>query len=501
MRHILSFLIIIFSLTSCIVGPNYIRPGTTIPTKFKEAKGKAFITPPKKNWKMAEPHDDFNRGEWWKIFHDPKLNALENQLALYNQDIANAIANYEQARAIVDQARSSYYPSVSGVLSFFRQKGNGSTSVTNTSSTTGATTGGIQTSGGGLANNKIVVTSYSAALDANWEPDIWGLVHRTVEGDIAAAQSSQALLAATRLSAQGSLAQYYFELQTLDRDQDLLNKTVTDYKIALKLTKNQYASGVAARADIVQAQNQLEVAEAQAINNGILRGQYEHAIAVLMGRPPADFTMPFSPLKTTPPVIPVSIPTAWLERRPDIAQAERLMQQANAQIGIAVAAYYPSFNLSGSLSEAGGIIGKIARSPTIGWSYGLQVADIIFDGGLRRATVKAAKAAYAAQVASYRQTVLTAFQDVEDNLVALRLLEQQGMMQNKAAASAHTALKLVMNQYKSGTVPYSSVITSQISAYTAQKNAYDVIGLQMSAAVGLIKALGGGWTTSAICPA
>ena len=306
------------------------------------------------------------------------------------------------------------------------------------------------------------------------------------------------MLAVTRLSAQGSLAQYYFELQALDRDQDLLDKTVKDYKIALHLTQNQYASGVAARADIVQAQSQLEVAEAQAINNGILRGQYEHAIAVLMGRPPADFSMPFSPLKATPPVIPVSIPTALLERRPDIAQAERLMQQTNAAIGIAVSAYYPSFNLSGSLSESGGIIGNIARGPTIGWSYGLQVADIIFDGGLRSATVRAAKAAYTAQVAAYRQTVLTAFQDVEDNLVSLRILEKEGIAQNKAAASAHLALKLVTNQYKSGTVPYSSVVTSQIAAFTAQKNAYDVVGLQMSAAVGLIKALGGGWSTADI---
>ena len=488
----LSFIFILSLLTACAVGPDYVRPSTTVPPKFKEAKGKAFLVANSKEWKIAQPRDEIDRGEWWKIFHDPQLDALESQLNLYNQNIANAEANYCQARDIVNQARAGLFPSVSAVFSNFRQRGAGSSSFIDTSGATGATTSGTATTGVVPAHS-VARTSFSGFLNANWEPDVWGLVRRTIEGDIATAQSTQALLAVTRLSAQGSLAQYYFELRALDRDQQLLDKTVIDYRKSLQLTQNQYSSGVASRADIVQAQSQLEVAKAQAINNGILRGQYEHAIAVLMGRPPADFSMPFKPLNAKPPVIPVTIPTAWLERRPDVAQAERLMQQTSAQIGLALTAYYPSFNLSGSVSAGGTSLAQMLTNPSTGWSYGLQVADIIFDGGLRNATVKAAKDGYIAQVAAYRQTVLTAFQDVEDNLVALRLLEKEGVVQNRAAASAVKALHLVMNQYKSGTVPYSSVITSQIAAYSAQKTAYDVVGLQMTTAVGLIKALGGGW--------
>ena len=397
-----------------------------------------------------------------------------------------------QSRDIVNQARAGLFPSLSGVGSVFDQRGGGSSSFINTSGTTGTTTSGTATTGVVPAKS-VARTSYSGFVNLNWEPDVWGLVRRTIEGDISAAQSNQALLAVTSLSAQGSLAQYYFELRALDMDQQLLDKTVIDYRKALQLTRNQYASGVAALADIVQAEVQLETAQAQAINNGILRGQYEHAIAVLMGRPPADFSMPSRPLKARPPVIPVSVPTAWLERRPDIAQAERTMQQANAQIGVAISAYYPSVNLSGSVSMGGTSLSQLLTYPSTGWSYGMQVADIIFDGGLRQATVKAARDGYIAQVATYRQTVLTAFQDVEDNLVALRLLEKEGIVQNKAAANAVKSLHLVINQYKSGTVPYSSVITAQIAAYSAQKTAYDVVGLQMSTAVALIKALGGGF--------
>lgn len=271
-------------------------------------------------------------------------------------------------------------------------------------------------------------------------------------------------------------------------------------KKALQLTRNQYAAGVASRADIVQAQTQLETAEAQAINNGILRGQYEHAIAVLIGRLPANFSLPINPLKVAPPPIPVIVPTAWLERRPDIAQAERLMQQANAQIGVAIAAYYPTLDLTATVSAAGRSLHQLITDPNVGWSAGMQLAEVIFDGGFRSAAVKAAKAGYMAQVAAYRQAILTAFQDVEDNLIALRLLKEQSVAQNAAASSSRRALQLVINQYKSGTVPYSSVITAQIAAYNTQKAAYDVVGLQMTAAVGLIKALGGGWSTKDICP-
>jgi len=477
-------------VTSCTVGPDYVRPVAPITPQFKEQQGRAFVKA--QDWKIAHPYDSVDKGEWWTLFHDARLNELENQLNHCNQNIANAVANYYQACALVDEARAGFFPTLAGILTISRQKqGGGSSSFINSSPTSDQTTVGT-VPGTGIGGSRIR-NIYSAFLEANWEPDIWGLVRRTVEANTAGAQANKALLASTRLSAQGSLAQFYFELRTLDRDQQLLNNTVKDYQQALKLTRNQYTSGVVSRADILQAQTQLQSAQAQAINNGILRSQYEHAIAVLIGRPPAAFSLPFMPLNAHVPVIPVTIPSVWLERRPDIAQAERLMQQTNAQIGIAVAAYYPVLNLSASVTATASNLSKLVSAPTLGWAYGLQLANTFFDGGLRSATVRAAQAGYMAQVASYRQTVLTAFQDVEDNLVALRLLKEQGLVQNQAAASAQQALQLITNQYKAGTVPYSNVITAQITAYTAQKNSYDVVGLQMTAAVGLIKALGGSW--------
>ena len=484
-------------LASCMVGPNYVRPPVTVPANFKEAKGKSFVVAKKKDWKLAEPRDTAKRGEWWKIFHEPRLNALEDELNHCNQSIANAYANYCQARAIVDEARASLFPTLVGAFNVFRQRqGGGATSFI--SSSGGTTSTGTAATGSTQAS--FITVTYSAFLNASWEPDIWGLVRRTIEADASAAQASDALLAATRLSAQGSLAQYYFELRAVDRDQDLLDRTVVSYRKALQLTRNQYASGVASQSDILQAKSLLETAEAQAINNGIIRAQYEHAIAVLIGRPPANFSLPFSPLTGKPPVIPVEVPSAWLERRPDVAQAERLMQEANAQIGVAIAAYYPTLTLSGSVSAAGRSLHHLVSSPAVGWSYGLALAQTIFDGGLREATVRAAKAGYMAQVASYRQTVLAAFQNVEDNLVALRLLKEQGFVLAQAAVDAEKALRLVINQYKAGTLPYSSVITAQINAYTAQKNAYDVVGLQMTSAVALIEALGGGWCVGNLAP-
>ena len=501
-------------LVSCTVGPDYHRPGVRLPAKFKEVRGKAFIPEKKKGWKLANPRDLAERGKWWKIFKDPELDALEEQLNCYNQSIKFFLATYEQSIAIVNQARAGYYPTVAGAFNLFRQKlGGGATSFFNSSggdiststAATSSTAGNSSSAGNsatatGSTNKAATITTYSAFLTANWEPDIWGLVRRKVEGNIAAAQANQALLAATALSAQGSLAQYYFQLRSLDSDQQLLNETVAGYKKALRLTRNQYAAGVVSRADILQAQSILENAQAQAINNGILRSQYEHAIAVLIGRPPAIFAIRFKPLRGKPPVIPVSIPSVWLERRPDVAQAERLMQQANAQIGVACAAYYPALNLTASVSAAARTLGKLFSSPAIGWSAGLQLAETFFDGGLRKATLMAAKAGYMAQIANYREAILVAFQDVEDNLVALRLLKQQAEVQRLAAAAARQALGLVMNQYRAGTVAYSSVITAQITSFTAQKAANDVVGLQMAAAVRLVKALGGGWSVCKIRP-
>ena len=488
---------ILLLITSCAVGPNYVRPAVMVPLHFKEAKGKAWMAS-HKGWKKAKPNDDINRGEWWKLFGDERLNALEAQLTAGNQSLASAAANYRQADAIVGEARANLFPNLGISFNGLRQTiGNGTTSFTSSSIQTGTTTGTATTGGiGRSVAIKNILTNY---VNVNWQPDIWGQVRRTIEADESAAQASGALWAATRLSLQGSLAQYYFELRAIDKDQALLDSTVASNKELLQLTKHQYASGVAALADIVQAQSQLEMAEAAAINNGILRSQYEHAIAVLIGVPPANFSMPMLPLRATPPAIPVAIPSVWLERRPDVAQAERLMQQTNALLGAALSTYYPNVNLAGSVSGSSTVLSNLFAYPVNGWSLGLVLAETIFDGGLRSATVRAARAAYEGQVATYRQTVLTAFQNVEDMLAALRILEKQGIVEKKAEASAKLALKLVINQYKSGTVPYSSVVSSQISAYTAEKNAADVVGLQMTSAVALIMALGGGWNASLLC--
>jgi NodT family efflux transporter outer membrane factor (OMF) lipoprotein len=486
---LLSFILF---LNSCAVGPDYVRPRVNVPAKFKEAKGKTVIGEKKlKNWKMAQPRDDFNRGQWWTIFHDAKLNELEYRLIISNQTIQTAYQNYKQARALVDEARAAFFPTLAGSLSFSRQKqGTSSASVNSALTSVGAVTSAGSTSS---SSSSSIHDSYTWLLNASWEPDIWGSARRNVEANNANAQASAALLAATRLSAQASLAQFYFELRGLDTDQQLLNGTVKEYRKILQYAKNRYNSGVDARANVIQAQAQLETAQAAAINNGVLRAQYEHAIAVLIGLPPAEFSLAYHPLTATPPPIPVEVPCELLERRPDIAQAERLMAAANAQIGVAVAAYYPVMTLTGTAST---VTKKLFSVPALNWTLGAQLAETLFDGGLRNATVKAAEAAYCASAATYRQTVLTAFQDVEDNLAALRILAKQSVYQNQAAANAKKALDLIVNQYKSGTVDYSSVLTAQITAYTAEKMAADLIYLRMTTAVGLIKALGGGWDAS-----
>lgn len=486
-----SWVICSLLLTACAVGPDYKKPDIATPA-YKEIPKKYKETPP--GWKYAQPRDNCNRGEWWKIFCDPQLNALEANLNISNQNIAVAQAQYRQARALVDQARANYFPTVGASFSITRanQILFNSSGAGTTAGTSGSTVTAGAASTGGASSGPF--TSEFLLLNASWEPDIWGAVRRTVEASEAGAQASDAQLALTRLSAQASLAQYYFELRALDRDQQLLDDTVRNYKKTLVLTQHQYTSGVVSRSDVIQAQSQLETTQAQAINNGILRSQYEHAIAVLIGKPPAEFGLKFKPLTMHAPTIPLQFPSTLLERRPDIAQAERLMAQANAQIGIAISAYFPdlTLNASGSLGTRGPL-NSIFDNPGFGWSLGPQLTGTLYDGGLRDASVRAARANYDATVASYRQTVLAAFQDVEDNLVALKKIKQQSAALNQAAEDARRALRLVMNQYKAGTVPYSSVITAQTTAYTAEKSAADVVGLEMTSTVGLIKALGGGW--------
>jgi NodT family efflux transporter outer membrane factor (OMF) lipoprotein len=490
------FLLMLFLLSACVVGPDYKRPAVQVPTKYKEAT---------KGWKIAKPKDACQRGPWWKLFHDAQLNALEEQLNHSNQNLANAIANYQAAAYLIDEARASYFPTITGSAALTRQKSGAnsagsftSTSILNpTSSGTDSTTGSSTATSSGVASvgtsNGNPSTSHSLLLNGTWEPDIWGSVRRTVEADASAAQSSAALVAVTQLSAQASLAQFYFELRGVDMDQKILDDTVKADKGILTLTQNEYKAGTAAESDIVQARSQLEAAQALAINNGINRATYEHAIAVLIGAPPENFSILRRVAPVKPPPIPLSVPSQLLERRPDIAQSERLMAEANAQIGIAIAAYFPSLTLSASGNVTNPGFAHWFSIPDLSWSLGTQLAETIYDGGLRAATVFAARATYRADVAAYRQTVLAAFQDVEDNLASLRILKQQVIVQNKAAADANLALKIVLNEYKAGTVNFSAVLMAQINALSATKSASDVQYLSMSSAVGLIKALGGGW--------
>jgi NodT family efflux transporter outer membrane factor (OMF) lipoprotein len=477
-------------LSSCMVGPNYIKPKVVVSPEFKEAKGLH------KDWRPIKPQDSEERGAWWKVFHDPVLNQLEDQLNRYNQNIAQSEANYRKALALVDQARAGLFPTLTGSASLFRQKqGGGTSSIVNTS---GGTTSSSVTNSNITSIRTPTTTSYSAFFSASWELDLWGSVRRTIESNVATAQSDAALLSVTRLSAQSSLAQYYFELRIIDSNQDLLEQTVRANKKLLQLARHQFASGVVSRTDIVLAQTQVETAQSQAINNGILRAQYEHAIATLMGRPPAYLSLHKVPYRFNVPAIPVSVPSLLLERRPDIAQAERLIQSASASIGVTIATYYPTVTLTDSVTASAQSWIKLIHTPAIGWSSGLQLAQTFFDGGLRNANVRAAQETYIAQVAAYRQTVLTAFQEVEDNLTSTRLLAQQSIVQRQAAAHAQEAMQLMINQYKAGTVPFSNVINTQITAFNAQKTANDVTGLQMTAEVGLIKALGGGWDSGGL---
>lgn len=455
-------------VAGCAVGPDYKTPSADVPAAYKEASP---------GWKVAQPADQHDRGEWWTIYNDPQLKALEDKLNTSNQTVAQYAAAYRQARALVGEARAAYFPVISGSAGMTRSgTGSGSSSTT--------------TSRSGVSN------AYSAQLDASWEPDLWGKVSRTVSAQEASQQGAAATLANARLSAQGTLAQTYFSLRSLDATQKLLDDTVLAYERSMKLTQNQYAQGVAARSDIIQAQTQLQSAQAAAIDNGIARAQDEHAIAVLVGEPASTFSIPPSPLTATPPAVPPQMPSELLERRPDIAAAERAAKAANEQIGVAIAAFFPSLTLSASGGFQSSVLSQLLSAPARFWTLGPQLAGTIFDGGLRTAQTNAARATYDQDVAAYRQTVLAAFQDVEDNLASLRILEQEVVVQQQAVDSARQALDIVTNQYKSGTVAYLTVLTAQTTAFTAEQKLDSLAGQRMVSSVGLVKALGGGWDVS-----
>jgi NodT family efflux transporter outer membrane factor (OMF) lipoprotein len=438
-----------------MVGPNYHRPSAPIPPTFKELAG----------WKHATPRDAAPKGDWWTIFHDPTLDRLERAALTANQTVLAQAATYDQGRALADEARAALFP-VLGVNAGATRAGTVSTAPSNQLTLQGTGT---------------------------WEVDVWGAIRRQAQSSEATAQGDAALLANARLSAGASLATDYMEVAVADANQHLLDDTVRNYQRALDITRNQYAVGVAARSDVILAQTQLDSAQSQAVANGIARGKYEHAIAVLAGMAPADLSIP--PLRQPPalPDIPVSVPSTLLERRPDVAAAERTVASNNALIGVAVAAYYPTISLSAAFGLQGGSIGPLFSVANNVWSFGGTISDDIFTGGARTAAVAAARAQYRASVATYRQTVLTALQQVEDALVGLRLLQQQAVIQGAAVRDATRAADIAMNEYRAGTQPYTTVVTAQNTKLAAQQTNLTIAQTRLTDAVSLIIALGGGW--------
>jgi NodT family efflux transporter outer membrane factor (OMF) lipoprotein len=453
-------------LAGCAVGPDYRRPDVEVPAAYKEAS----------DWKVAEPKDAASRGEWWGIFGDPYLNSLMEQVRISNQTVLAAEAQFRRAQAIVAASRAAYFPTVSA-----------SASVTRSRSPTGVI-------GGTTAGRTI--TNRSASLDASWELDLWGRLRRTAESSEASAQASAADLAGARLSSQATLASSYFLLRTIDEQKRILDESVGAFQKSFELTKNRYDAGVVAKVDVVQAETQLKSTMADAIDLGVQRAQLEHAIAVLVGKAPSEFAIPVAPPAFKMPSIPAEVPSALLERRPDIAAAERLMASANAQIGVAKAAYFPSLTLSGSYGSRAGDAATWFTAPSTFWAYGPALAQSIFDAGLRQAQTDQALAAYDSTVAQYRQTVLAGFQEVEDNLAALRILEEEAKVQQEAVRAARESVVLTTNQYKAGIVSFINVVAVQTAWLNNERAAMVVLGRRLVAAVTLLKALGGDWSTA-----
>jgi NodT family efflux transporter outer membrane factor (OMF) lipoprotein len=468
-------------LTACAVGPDYHKPDVAVPATYKE---NADWHP--SDWTRAQPSDALERGAWWEIFGDATLNDLERQVDVSNQSLKQAEAQYRQAGAMVSAARANYFPTVGVTASGQRAGRYGTGSVVSGGTVIGS--GNVDNSGSSHPTN-----TYSIPFTASWEPDLWGRVRRTVEGEVANAQASAATLASTRLSLQAQLAQTYFQLRVVDEQKRLLDDTVAAYQKSLQLTQNQYNVGVAARADVVQADTQLKQAQVQAIDLGIARAQFEHAIAVLVGKTPEEFALAVEPLGVAPPAIPVELPSTLLERRPDVATAERQAAAANAQIGVAESAYFPNLTLSATAGYQSSTFSDILAAPSRFWSLGAQLAEAIFDGGAREAQVAQARAGFDAAAANYREIALAAFQNVEDNLAALRILEAEAAAQAEAVKSAEQALAIAINQYRAGTVSYLNVVTAQTTAYANERNAISILGNRLTDSVALVKALGGGW--------
>lgn len=456
-----------FLLSACVSGPDYRRPAAEAPLAYKNMEG----------WKLASPADHLPRGPWWEVFGDAQLNALVAQVEVSNFNIQIAEAQYRQARALGDAARAAFLPSVGA----------------NTSATRSGSGGGS----GGPGSNTNSTRQIRLSASVGWEIDVWGRLARTSEARQAGIEASAADLGAARLSAQALLVRNYFQLRQVDAQKQLFDSTLEAYKRSLELTTNRYNAGIVARLDVIQAEALLRSTQVQAIDLGVLRARLEHAIAVSIGRPPAALSIAFAPLAPIVPAVPaVGLPSELLERRPDIASAERRMAAANASIGVAQAASYPSLSLSASGGFAASTLGSLFSLPNTFWSFGPALAMSLFDGGARKAQTAQAEAGYDATVASYRQTVLNGFREVEDALAALRILQEEALVQEEALKASRYALELVNNQYKAGTVSFLNVISAQATALSNERNALGILGDRVEATVQLITALGGGWSSA-----
>ena len=442
-------------VAGCAVGPNYKKPDVETPQAYKELG----------DWVIAKPADTQPKGKWWEVFNDPVLNRLEEQVAVSNQTLAAAEARYRQSRAAVQQARSALFPTLGASANASR--GN--------------------RGGGGAAN------SYSIALDVQWEADLWGGIRRQVEAARATAEASQADLENARLSLQGQLATNYFLLRVADVQRDLLADTVKAFQVSLDIANNRYRAGVVGKVDVVTAESQLRSAQADAIDLQATRANLEHAVAALAGQPASTFSVEPVKFSAHIPEIPPGVPSTLLERRPDVAAAERRMAAANARIGAAEAAWFPSLALNGSAGFAGSSLGNLISAPNRVWSLGLGLAEALIDFGARSAQVESARGAYDEAVANYRQTVLTSFQEVEDNLATLRFLAQESQVQQEAARLARESVALTVNQYKAGTVGYANVLVLQAAQLNQERALVQLLGRRLSATVSLVTALGGAW--------
>ncbi|MEA3180628.1 MAG: hypothetical protein QOI59_4151 [Gammaproteobacteria bacterium] len=488
------------TLVAGCVGPPYVKPEVDTPSAFKEGSPDAYVGADEGAWQPAQPQDAALKGKWWEVFGEPELNALEEQLNINNQNIAQFFENFMAAREQVGIARASYFPTLTAAPSATRTRSSGAlgTGGVNGGTTTGGTSTGTSTGNAAspTSSSGSTFNTFQMPFDVSWEPDLFGRIRNTVREARYAAQVSAADLENERLTEQASLAEFYFQLRGQDALQDLYNETLDAQRKSLQLTRVLMETGIDSPEDVAQAEVTLANTEATAVGIATNRAIYEHAIATLIGKPASDFSMPVKALSTPVPTVPVDIPSKLLQRRPDIAAAERTMAQANALIGVETAAYFPTLDLTASGGFEAAAITSLFTAPARFWSLGASASQTILDGGLRRATVRQYTAQFNADAAAYRQSVLTAFQQVEDYIATVRVLSQQIERQKAAVAAARRFLDFATSRYQTGIDPYLNVITAQTTLLSDQQTEVTLRVNEMTAAVQLIQALGGGWDIS-----